>query len=120
MGDLDLDTLTTLHFGGWNSMPHLDSHSAKASRSCCRTEQSLWSYIGLYTMQSSANKRVLEMILSGRSLINSRNSKGPGTEPSGIPLTTGTLSEKHPSTVTLWVMSRRNEVIHWWVFFLMT
>ena len=52
-------------------------------------------------MQSSANKRVLEMILSGRSFINSRNSKGPSTEPCGTPLTTGTLSEEHPSTVTL-------------------
>ena len=62
-------------------MPHLFSNSAKASRSCCRTAQSLWSYIGLYTMQSSANKRVLDMILSGRSLMNSMNIKGPSTEP---------------------------------------
>ena len=62
-------------------MPHFDSHSAKASRSCCRTAQSLRSCIGLYTMQSSANKRVLEMILSGRSFMNRRNSNGPSTEP---------------------------------------
>ena len=57
-------------------------------------------------MQSSANKRVLEMILSGRSFINNRNSKGPSTEPCRNPLTTGTLSEEHPSTVTLWDLPR--------------
>ena len=82
-------------------MPHLFFHSAIASRSCCRTAQSLRSCIGLYTMQASANKRILEMILSGRSFMNSRNSKGPSTEPCGTPLTTSTLSEKHTSTVTL-------------------
>ena len=42
-----LDTLRTLHFWGWNAMPHLASHSAKASRSCCRAAQSLWSLTGL-------------------------------------------------------------------------
>ena len=45
-------------------MPHFDSHSAKASRSCCRRAQSLRSCIGLYTMQSSANKRIF-VVLSG-------------------------------------------------------
>ena len=120
MGDLDLGTLSTLHFCVWNSMPHLDSHSAKLSRSYCRTAKSLWSYIGLYTMQSSANKRVLEMISFGRSSTNSRNIKGPSTEPCGTPLTTDTLSEEHPSTTTLWVLPRMKEVIHWWVFPLMS
>ena len=58
-------------------------------------------------------------ILSGRSLINSRKSRGPSTEPCGTPLTTGTLSDYNPSTTTLWVLPRSKDVIHWWVFPLM-
>ena len=45
--------------------------------------------------------QVFEMILSGRSLINSRKNRGPSTEPYGTPLMTSTLSDAHPLTTTL-------------------
>ena len=46
--------------------------------------------------QSSANSLVLAMTQSGKSLMNSRNKRGPRTVPCGRPLTTGTLSETAP------------------------
>ena len=49
--------------------------------------------------QSSANSLVLAMTQSGKSLMNSRNRRGPRTVPCGTPLTTGALSETAPSTM---------------------
>ena len=55
------------------------------------------------------DRYVLELILSGRSLIKSKKSNGPSIEPCRTPLTTGTLSDEQPSTISLWVLPRRKD-----------
>ena len=103
----DLVTLSTLHFFGWNAMPHLVSHSASILRSSWSASQSEMPLICLHTMQSSAKSLEFEVILSGRSLMNMRKSIGPSTDPWGTSLATGTLSDELPSTTTLWVRPDR-------------
>ena len=83
-------------------MPHLSSHSANLTRSSCNASWSARSLIVRLTTQSSANSLVLDPMLSGRSLMNKRNSNGQSTEPWGIPLITGTHSDSEPSTTTFW------------------
>ena len=58
IGERALVMLKTLHFCGWNAIPHFDSHSAKVLRSSCNTAQSSGLSICRYTIQSSA-KRLL-------------------------------------------------------------
>ena len=91
-----------LHFCGWNSMPHLSSHSANLTRSSCNASWSARSLIVRLTIHSSANSLVLDPMLSGRSLMNKRNSNEQSTEPWGIPLITDTHSDSEPSTTTFW------------------
>ena len=55
---------------------------------------------------------VLELMLSGRSLIKIKNRTGPKTDPWGTPLTTGTFSDDCPSTKTCCVLEFRNDEIH--------
>ena len=66
-------------------------------------------WICLYTMQSSAKSLELDVILSGRSLMNRRKSMDPITDPWGTPMTTGTLSDELPSPTTLWIRPDRND-----------
>ena len=54
----------------------------------------------------------LELMLSGRSLINIRNKTGPKTDPWGTPLTTGTFTNDCPSTSTCSILEFRNDEIH--------
>ena len=62
--------------------------------------------------QSSANSLVLAMTQSGKSLINSRNKRGPKMVPCGTLLTTGALSETAPLTMTCWLLSDKKGSIH--------
>ena len=93
MGVRDLVTLSTLHFCGWNALPHLVSHSASILRSSWSASQSEMPLISLYPMQSSAKSLEFGVILSGRSLMNRRKSIGPSTDPWGTLLAAGTLSD---------------------------
>ena len=61
---------------------------------------------------SSANSLVLAMTQSGKSLIYSKNKRGPRTVPCGTPLTTGALSETALLTMTCWPLSDKNGSIH--------
>ena len=49
--------------------------------SSCSATGSAWSLTERYMIQSSANSLGLELMLSGRSLMNRRNGSGPSTEP---------------------------------------
>ena len=54
----------------------------------------------MYIIVSSANKRTVDFISSGRSLIYIKKSIGPIMEPCGTPLFTGAQSEKGPLHTT--------------------
>ncbi|KAH3796132.1 hypothetical protein DPMN_149699 [Dreissena polymorpha] len=54
----------------------------------------------LYMTQSSANRRTLDFTDEGRSLMKSRNRRGPRTDPLGTPEITGAMVEVAPSTTT--------------------
>ena len=68
-----------------------------------------------YMMQSSTNNLVLALTQSGRYVMNNKKRSGPSTVPWGTPLTTGALSDTEPSTMTCWLLSDRNDLIHLYV-----
>ena len=69
IGLRDLDMCTTWHLDGLNSMSHAFSHSCNIFRSFWMISVSSWPWTAKYTAVSSANRRTLDCILSGRSLI---------------------------------------------------
>ena len=81
-------------------MPHISSYIASSLKSSCSWRQSCIDLTVRYIIQSSAKSLVLEVTVSGRSLMNIRNSKGSRTVPCSTPLITSTLSEVAPSTTT--------------------
>jgi hypothetical protein len=58
---------------------HIFSHFSRRCRSSCRTLQSSFVYMLLYSMQSSAKSRVLDETDAGRSLMNIKNRRGPNS-----------------------------------------
>ena len=57
--------------------------------------------LSLYRTESSANRRTVEWILSGRSLMYIRKRRGPSTVPCGTPDLTWVQGECSPLTTTL-------------------
>ena len=100
IGVLDLVMDMELHFPGWNSIPHVSSHSSR----CCNMSWSCCVCMVLYRIQSSANDLVFEATDSGRSFRKMRKSSGPSTDPCGTPLTTGSWLEISPSNNTCWFL----------------
>ena len=105
----------TLHLSGWNSQSHISSHVASSLKSSCSWRQSWIDLTVRYMIQASAKSLVLEVTVSGRSLMNIRNSKGPKKVPWGTALITSTLSEVAPSTTTCWFLFYRNYLIQLYV-----
>ena len=105
----------TLQLSGWNSIPHVSSHVASSLKSSCSWRQSWIDMTVWYMMQSSAKSQVLEVTVSGRSLINIKKSNRPRMVPWGTPITTCTLSEVARSTMTCWFLSFRNDRIQLYV-----
>ena len=48
---IDLVMDMELHFPGWNSIPHVSSHSSRWCRSCCNMSRSCCVYMVLYRIQ---------------------------------------------------------------------
>ena len=61
---------------------------------------------------SSANNRIFDLVLSGRSLMFIKNSIGPRTEPWGTPDVTGTVPDFSFSRTTVYVRPERKACIH--------
>ena len=110
-GDNLLNTVSATHFEELNFINQVPVHFSKRNKSCCSTLASDIQSIFLYSKQSSANKRHVEVKLEGRSLINIRNSNRPITKPCGTPLSIFADSEVQPSHTTLCVRSCKNEAI---------
>ena len=66
----------------------------------------------LYRTQSSANKRTDDLMLSGRSLMNTKKRTGPRPEPWGTPDKTRTESDTWPSSTTCCERLESHELIH--------
>ena len=97
---------------GEKTCPIAFSHSHSCCRPSWRMTMTVVGWLDfLYTTQSSAKSLECDLMLAGRSLINSRQSTGPKTLPWGIPLLTWAGSDATPSTVTLWDLSVRNALI---------
>ena len=78
--------LKSLHFCGWNSIDHLFSHSWRLLRSLWRSCTSCMDFTFLYNNASSAKRLIFDVLASSAiSLIYAKKSKGPSTEPWGIP-----------------------------------
>ena len=112
-GGLDLVMRRTVYVFGWNSIPHC-FHSPEASftSSCWSSCWSSADLISRYRIQSSAKSISLELVSSGRSLLNIKNNTGPKTEPCGTQLTTGTFSDDWPSTRTCSVLELSKDDLH--------
>ena len=82
----------------WSTYQHWKTFAmfSPISRSSCNCSWPVLVLMTRYNKQSSANKRALDFIISGRSLMKNRNSSGPKTVPWGT-------SE---STELEWVPSR--------------
>ena len=61
---------------------------------------------------SSANNRILDLVLSGRSLIYIKISIGPRTEPWGTPYVTGTVPDFSFSRTTVCFRPEKNACMH--------
>ena len=68
-------------------------------------------FTDLYITQSSTNNLTVDDVCSARSLMKSRNNKGPRTEPWGTQDFTGDGSEDAPSTTTFCVLPSKTDVI---------
>ena len=66
------DTLIEWHLATLNFICQLASHCASRSRSSCKIKQSEGEHMFLYRTQSSANKQTDDLMLSGRSLMNTK------------------------------------------------
>ena len=65
-------------------------------------------------MQSSANSLIVLLhIWSGKSLMYTRNNRGPRTVPCGTPEDTGIEEEQTPFRTTCWDLFSKNWPIHW-------
>ena len=106
------DTLIEWHLATLNFICQSASHCASRSRSSCKIRQSEGEYMFLYRTQSSANKRTDDLMLSGRSLMNTKKRTGPRTEPWGTPDKTGTGSDSSPSSTTCCERLESHELIH--------
>jgi hypothetical protein len=74
----------------------------------------MWSsgdLILLYRRQSSANSLVVDLTDDGKSLIKSRNNRGPRTVSWGTPDETVLADDVWPSSTTCWLCSRRKLAI---------
>ena len=100
---LAVDTPTTWHLEGLNSMSHWDSHNDSLSRSFCSTVPSSKPPIvrWMYTAVSSAESRTCHDSFSGRSFMNTWNRIGPKTESWGTIELTGTDPDSSPSITTV-------------------
>ena len=93
------ETLSVEHFCGWYSMDRF-SQVVRECRSSCSTCLSFFFTMVLLHMVSSANRRIFDLMPSGRSLMYSRKRLGPRTDPCGTPDSTGRVSDLVPSTTT--------------------
>ena len=112
-----LETRITTHFSGWKAICHLFSHSSIELRSFCRICVSLLFRIGRNNRQSSANSLASDSVDSGRSLMNSKKSKGPSTVPCSTPDSTSAVVDLWPSSCTSCVRWLRKSWIHKKVLF---
>ena len=70
---------------GLKTICHSLSHSCRWLRSVCSDAAFCWSRMTLYRWQSSAKSRTEEETLEGRSLMYTKNRRGPSTVPCGTP-----------------------------------
>ena len=87
--------------------------------SFCSSCEFNWFLISLYRTQSSANRRTVEWILLGKSLMYIRKRRGPSTVPCGTPDSTWVQGECPPLTTTLCSRHVRNFEIQACVLLLM-
>ena len=106
----------TLHFSGWKLIFQRCSYSANLFRSSCKLILSISVFIVRYTIVSSANSLVFDLIFSGMSLMKYKSKLGPKTDPCGTPESTCMKLDDSPSTTTAWFRSSRKLWIHVLVF----
>ena len=88
------------HFDILNCFCHLSDHFSSWIKSVCRIWWSMLEFILRYIMLSSANRRILDWMFSLMSLMYSKKSTGPRSEPCGTPDVTSVVSDRAPLTET--------------------
>jgi hypothetical protein len=68
--------------------------------------------MGLYSRQSSAKRRASELVISGKSLMKVKKSRGLRTVPFGTPGNTSAVDEAWPSRRTCCSLLLRKSVVH--------
>ena len=86
------------HFSTLKSICQIFDQCTSLLRSSCRVILSDVLFIVLYSTQSSANRRIFDVMLSAISFMQIRNSVGPKTVPCGTPDVTDAISDVALST----------------------
>jgi len=107
------------YFDALNSINQSCSQACRLSRSSWSILVSFILWISQYSKQSSANIRTVDRTLLGRSLMYTRNNRGPMTMPCGTPDVTGDSEDVWPSSTTSWVHPCQKPVTQLRVEFLM-
>ena len=109
-----LPTVRTWHLSVLKWSNHLSDQFWSSWTSFCSSILSSLDMMQRRILVSSANMRVFEFILSGRSLMKITNSNSPNTLSCGIPLRTGVVKDLNfsPLTLTSWERFRRNASNH--------
>ena len=100
----------TLHLEGLKFICHMVCHYSKRIRSFCIWSLSASLEITPYNKASSANKRTVELMLSGRLFIYRRKSKGARTVPWGTPDVTEADIDDLPSQITICCLPSKSDV----------
>jgi len=90
----------TLHFSVWNCKNYVCDQDINLFRSFCRPKESSLVLIRHHIFVSSANILMLLMIQIGNSFTNSKDRRGPRTDPRGTPLNTAAQLDNLPLTLT--------------------
>lgn len=95
------------HFSGFRFKLLLSHHSEKDEMSDCKLDPSAKHSIFRKILLSSANNELDEVKMSGKSLIKSKNKRGPSIDPCGTPDVGEKLSDLPPPITTHCVLPKR-------------
>ena len=80
-----LPIVIRLHLSGWNFNSQVSLQTCSLFRSSCSIFTSSWSIMVLKILVSSAKRYIVDFTVFGNSFMYMTNSKGPRTDPWGIP-----------------------------------
>lgn len=101
-----------LHLEICSCIIHVEHQFSVEFKSFCGASWSCWLRIQRWSTQSSAKRRMVDVTPEGRSLINTRKSRGPSTEPWGTAEMTLVVKEQWLPMTVHWDLFVKKQCIH--------